>query len=550
MTTAEQFQAYLDGIENGNLEFKEARYTYEFDKLARYVVALANEGGGKMILGVTDSRPRQVVGTNVFREPGQTEAALFARVHWRVRIEEYSHNGMRVLIIHIPPRRDGHALNDRGQYWMRAGDALVPMSEERLQEIHAEPELDFSAEVCESAEIADLDSVAIEDFRNRWMRRGNQRIATLSHHQVLADAELLVDGKPTYAALLLLGTRLALSRHLPQAEVVFEYRSGEGAGPAQDREEYREGFLLFHDRLWQRINQRNDKQSIREGFFSTDVLTFDEGSIREAVLNAVCHRDYRSQASVFVRQFARRLEVVSPGGLPPGVTLQNILDQQRPRNRRLAEALGKCGFIDRSGQGVNLMFEQSIKQSKPLPDFGGTGAHEVRLTLRGVVTNPAFLSFLERVGAETLGNFSTRDFLVLDLLKRGESVPVEMRDRLPALIELGLVEAVGRGRGSRYFLSRRFSTALGQRGAHTRRRGLDRETNKEILVRHLTEVGAEGCPVRELQDVLPGLSLKQIQTLLYQLRVERRVMLQGQRRWARWIIAPKFYEYTDGTRGV
>jgi ATP-dependent DNA helicase RecG len=538
MTTPAEFQAYLGGVEGGNLEFKEAKNAYEFDKLAQYVVALANEGGGKIILGVTDSRPRQVVGTRAFGEPGRTEAGLFARLHCHVPVEEYFHNGTRVLIVHAPSRRDGHAVSDDGQYWMRAGDALVPMSEERLQEIHAELELDFSAEVCENGEIADLDSVAIEDFRNRWVRRGNQRVATLSHYQVLADAELVANGKPTYAALLLFGTRAALGKRLPQAEIVFEYRSSESAGPAQDREEYREGFLLFHDRLWQRINQRNDKQSVREGFFSTDILTFDEGSIREAALNAVCHRDYRPQASVFVRQFARRLEVISPGGFPPGVTLQNILDQQRPRNRRLAEALGKCGFIDRSGQGVNLMFEQSVKQSKPLPDFGGTSAHEVRLTLRGVVTNPTFLSFLERVGAETLATFSTRDFLVLDLLQRGEVVPAAMRDRLPALIESGLVETIGKGRGARYLLSRRFLSAIGQKGTYTRRRGLDRSTNKALLLHHLAAVRGDGSQLAELQQVLPALSRGQLKGLLNELKDDGQVSLKGERRWARWFVSP------------
>jgi ATP-dependent DNA helicase RecG len=116
----------------------------------------------------------------------------------------------------------------------------------------------------------------------------------------------------------------------------------------------------------------------------------------EAILNTVCHRDYRLGGSVFVRQFSRRLEVISPGGFPPGITTENILDQQNPRNRRLAEALSKCGMIERAGQGMNIMFERSVMQSKPLPDFTGSAAHEVRLTLHGIVTNAAFIRFLEK----------------------------------------------------------------------------------------------------------------------------------------------------------
>jgi ATP-dependent DNA helicase RecG len=150
--------------------------------------------------------------------------------------------------------------------------------------------------------------------------------------------------------LILLGTRAVLGRCLPQAELIFEYRSSEAAGPAADREEYREGFLAWQDKLWRKINLRNDRQSYQDDFFRMDLPTFDEVPVREAVLNALAHRDYRLGGSVFVRQYAKRLEVVSPGGLPPGITPENIIDQQNPRNRRLAEALAKCGLIERSGR--------------------------------------------------------------------------------------------------------------------------------------------------------------------------------------------------------
>src|SRR5579885_3106814 len=105
-----------------------------------------------------------------------------------------------------------------------------------------------------------------------------------------------------------------------QAELVFEYRSSEASGPAADREEYREGFFLWHDAIWNKINLRNDRQSYQDGLFRVELPTFDEVSVREALLNAVAHRDYRLGGSVFVRQYPQRLEVVSPGGLPPGVT--------------------------------------------------------------------------------------------------------------------------------------------------------------------------------------------------------------------------------------
>ena len=96
---------------------------------------------------------------------------------------------------------------------------------------------------------------------------------------------------------------------------------------------------------------------------------FDEVAVREALLNAITHRDYRLGGSIFVRQYPQRMEIVSPGGFPPGITPLNVLDQQNPRNRRLAEAFAKCGLIERSGQGVNLMFEMAVRQGNRVNEF-------------------------------------------------------------------------------------------------------------------------------------------------------------------------------------
>lgn len=538
MTTPAEFQSYLDAPEGAHFEFKEARGDFQFDQLVRYCVALANEGGGKFILGVTDRRPRSVVGSQAFLEPGRTEAGLFQRLHHRIAVEEYYRDGNRILIVHVPSRPPGSAWSDHGTFWMRAGDSLVGMSDDQLRLIHLETGPDFSSEVCPGATVSDLEPAAIREYRDQWARKsGLPRISNGSDLQILQDAELVVDGGITYAAMVLFGTRAALGRYLGQAEFVFEFRSSEASGPAQDRVEYRQGFFLFHDDLWNRINQRNDRQSYQDGLFRFDIPTFDETVIREAILNAVCHRDYRLGGSVFVRQYHRRLEVVSPGGFPPGITVDNILDQQSPRNRRLAEAFARCGLVERSGQGMNLIFERSIQQSKPLPDLGGSSAHEVRLILHGSVGNPAFIRFLERVGHERLQSFSTYDFLVLDYIAREEPVPDALTANLNRLVSMGVVETVGRGRGARVLLSRALYAHIGRSGTYTRRRGLDRQTNKELLLRHLRDCQESGSPLSELQQVLPQLSERQVQGLLQELHREGRVRLEGVRRWARWWIS-------------
>lgn len=540
-TSLEQLQSYIEAPEGPQFEFKEASHNYHFEKLVDYCVALANEGGGKIIFGVTDRRPRRIVGTAAFAEPGRTEGGLFDRLRHRVPVEElFTPDGLRAVIVHVPPRLPGTAWHHNGRYLKRAGEDLVPLGDAELKAMFAEAGLDFSAEACPGATRADLAPAAIADFRARWAKKAaDSRRLQWTDEETLINAELLVDGRINYAALILFGTRPALGRHLAQAEIVFEYRSSEASGPAGDRQEYREGFFLIHDALWQRINLRNDRQSYQEDLFRMEIPTFDEIAIREGLLNAVAHRDYRLGGSVFVRQFSRRLEIVSPGGFPPGITAENILDQQNPRNRRLAEALAKCGLIERSGQGMNLMVESAIRQSKPLPSFAGTSAHEVRLTLEGMVDNPAFVRYLERLGDARLRSFSTYDFLAVDYLRRDADLPEVLKDRLPGLIEVGAVESVGRGRGRRYMLSHSLYAAIGATGTYTRVRGLDHETNKSLLEQHLRQQGDNGAPLAELRQVLPSISENAVQRLLKELQDQGRVELKGQRRWARWFVTER-----------
>ena len=535
MTTPEQFQSYLEAAEGARFEFKQAKGGYHFEEVVRYCVALANEGGGKILLGVSDRRPRRVVGTAAFAEPGRTEAGLFERLHQRIDVEEYRHGDRRVLIVHVPARVPGNAWQYNGAYLMRAGDSLVPMTDGQLRQIHNETGPDFSAEICSQAGLFDLDSVAVGFLRKLWQKKSPaQNIADRSTEQLLTDAELVTDGRVTYAALILLGTREALGKHLAQAEIVFEYRSTEAPGPAADRREFRQGFLPVLDDLWSSINLRNDLQHFQQGLFVWDVPTFSERAVREAVLNAVSHRDYRSGSSVFVRQFPRRIEIVSPGGFPPGIGPENILWQQNPRNRRIAEVLARCGLVERAGQGFDLIYRECIRQSKPLPDFSRTDANSVWLTLHGQIQDPEFLRFLEQIGHERMASFSTEDFLVIDLIHREEAVPEILKPRIQHLLEDGVIERVGRGRGVRHLLSRRFYRFLGKSGIYTRRVGLDRDTNKALLVKHLQENEDTGSKMEELRQVLPGHSRSQIQVLLRELTTSGKVHVHGATRAARW----------------
>ncbi|MBX7104580.1 MAG: gamma-glutamylcyclotransferase [Gemmataceae bacterium] len=551
-------EEWLHGKEGEHLEFKEWKTKDDFELLCIYCCALANEGGGRFIMGVTDRRPRTVVGTVSFPQPERTRKGLCDRIPLAIDFEEIQHPdcgpGSRVLVFNVPPRPLGIPIKYDGRYWMRKEDSLVEMSEERLREIFAESGHDFSADDCPGLTLGDLDGAAVEDFRQRWVAKARkaedvplaERLTTLTPEQLLTDAETLMNGKLNYAALILFGTTHAVSRHLAQAEVVFEYRSSDASGAAQERREYRQGFFGYYDDLWERINKRNDKQEFQEGLFVTQISTFGERPVREAILNAVCHRNYQLGGNIFVRQYSRRLEIDSPGGFPLGITVDNILDRQNPRNRRIAEVLTKCGLVERSGQGMNLIYEELIKQSKPSPDFNRTDQYQVGLTLYGTVQDPAFVRFVEKVGKESTAFFGTHDWLIFAQAARGEKIPKGQESRLKRLLDLGLIE---RGSGRTYILARRYYEFVGQKGAYTRKKGLGREQNLALLAKHIEENRGTGCKLEELCQVLPALPTTQVQSLLKTLKRQGKAHPVGQRKAGLWFPGGAATSETEAENG-
>jgi ATP-dependent DNA helicase RecG len=124
--------------ENERIEFKEAKTDFSFDKLARYCSALSNEGGGWLILGVSDKKPRVIIGTRAFGDLNHCKLTLAQKLRQRIDLQEVNSPQGRVLIFHAPARPRGDAIEYEGAYWMRAGESLIPMTKDLLKRIFAE----------------------------------------------------------------------------------------------------------------------------------------------------------------------------------------------------------------------------------------------------------------------------------------------------------------------------------------------------------------------------------------------------------------------------
>lgn len=526
MITLQKFEQLLVTHERENVEFKEAKFNFDKDKLIKYCVALSNELGGILVLGVTDKPPRQIVGTNVFQNFSTLQREIFEQLGFRIEFTELHKDDKRILAIEIPSRPIGTPIEYKGTYWMRLDESVEPMSQDQLRKIFAEAQPDFSAQSCSDAAISDLSDIAVLMFRSLWSKKsGNQQILTCSLEQLLIDAELLVEGKLNYAALILLGKKESLGKFLANSEIIFEYRSSDANIESQQRKDFRDGFLGIQDKIHDLINLRNDVHHIQEGLFIRDIPYFNEEVVREALLNAVCHRDYQINGSVFIKQYPKQLIIESPGGFPYGITPENIIYKHSPRNRRIAEVFQKCGLVERSGQGADKIFRKTIEESKPLPDYSKSDSYSVVLLLQSEIQDVQFLQFFDKIINEKQISFLIDDLLLLEQLRQGLQPSPQFLSNLHRLTENGVVEVYSRGRGTKYILTKKYYSYANQKGIYTRRKGLDTEEKKMLLIKHLGHFPK--AKVEEFDDVIPSLNREQIKYLLKVLKKENRVRYVG-----------------------
>jgi len=234
-----------------HIEFKEAKRNFNWDGgdhkdpkerrhcILGYVAALANERGGRLVFGMKDHLPHEVVGT-VFEmgKLGALEDAIYERMRIRVHIEEVfepsaeAEERKRVIIFHVPSRPVGKMLKFEGVPLMRTGESLREMYDEEMFKILSEQEPVFSAKPCNGLTMDDLDSEAIRVMKHKYAEKNdNPGFAGIPDEQALKDLELLEDGKLNYAALVLLGKSKAIKKYLPQNNVVIEYRKDPASIP-------------------------------------------------------------------------------------------------------------------------------------------------------------------------------------------------------------------------------------------------------------------------------------------------------------------------------
>ncbi len=395
-----------------HIEFKEAKHNFPFAGGERkeakerrhcvlgYVVALANERGGRLVLGMADKYPHAVVGSDFAQdEEGQLVDEIYKRLYIRVRTEVLFENGKRVLVITTPSRPVGKALRFEGVPLMRTGESLREMDDAEYLSVIQEQDPDFSVKTCEGLSLEDLDDDAIAKLRQLiYDKRKKADILTVPLEQMLSDLNLMTpENRITFAALILIGKTSAIERNLPQDNVVVEYRNNRSLDRYTARKEFRYPLIRAVDEIWEYISHpaSNPLLHVNDMPRILDVPGFNEETIREAILNACVHRSFQMPGDILIKIYPDSFEITNPGGFPFGVNIGNILTvNSAPRNRLLAETIEKTGLIERSGQGADIMFRNCVAEGKPLPDYSESDDYQVSLRVKAVIENPRLYIFL------------------------------------------------------------------------------------------------------------------------------------------------------------
>lgn len=536
----------IPNSESLTVEFKSDRKRLSDAELVEALVCLANTEGGELWLGVEDDGQATGLHADHLALAGlagmvaaRTSPAL------QVRVEALQVDGVPVAKITVP-KAQCEVATQAGVYVRRrikhdGTPECVPMlPHERISRASSFGLVDVSAQPVAGSTLADFDPLERERLRQAVQQYGGDRVLLELDDEAMDGAlgftQRQSDGTrvPTLTGLLLIGRESVLQQRVATHELAFQVL----AQQAVRFNEFRR-FPLLKALDWLETNFRpyNPEQELQVGLFRVPVPLVDMAAFREAVANALIHRDYHRMGAVHVRLEDEALVISNPGGLVDGVTLANLLvTEPRPRNRALADAMKRIGVVERSGRGVDTIYRGMLKFGRPAPDYGRTDLHNVVLSLPTVPADVAFRRMV--VDAERNRNAelpidslialaALREFKRLSadaLAKHIQRDAASAKRTLEALTEAGLVEAHGNTRGRSYTLTAAVYSVVSDKAAYTRQVGFGPIQHEQMLLSYIRQHGQiKRAEVMALCRLTEG----QVKRLLQRMLAAGQIVMRG-----------------------
>lgn len=541
----------LPSAESLTVEFKSDRKRLSDSDLAEAIVCLANAEGGELWLGVEDDgMPTGLHAEHLSLAGLPGLIAARTSPSQQVHVDALELAGVPVARIIVPKARTIVATAG-GAYVRRrlrhdGKPECVPMlpheRESRLTHLGL---VDASAQPVAGASLSDFDPLERERLRQAVQKYGGDRVLLELDDEAMDGAlgfsVRLPDGQrvPTLCGLLVIGRVESLRQHVPTHELAFQVL----AEQAVRLNEFR-NVPLLHAIEWLETNFRpyNPEEELQVGLFRVPVPMVDMGAFREAVANALIHRDYHRLGAVHVRLENEALVVSNPGGLVDGVTLANLLTTEpRPRNRALADAMKRIGVVERSGRGVDKIYRGLLKFGRPAPDYSRTDLQSVVVRLATDAADLAFARLVVEQERQRNAELPIDSLIALSALRQFKRVsadelaghiqrePASAKRTLEALAEAGLVEAHGSTKGRSYTLSVAVYQQQGNKAAYTRQAGFAAIQQEQMVLNYIAQHGR--IKRAEVMD-LCRLTGSQAGKLLKAMKEKGKIVQQGRQKGA------------------
>lgn len=491
-------------------EFKSDRHCLSDRDLIEAVVCMANAQGGAVFLGVEDDGT--VTGLHADHQHLDGLAAMIAnRTQPAVlaTVEALLVGALPVARITVPkcgsPVATNEGVSKRRRLQANGAPECVPFYPHEFASRQASfGLLDVSAKAVAGATLVDFDPIERARLR-QFIERFNGDRALLELDDAQLDAALgLVarsqDGyMPTLTGLLLIGHENALRQFVPNHEIAFQIMDGE---EVRMNEFMRLPLLSAIERVETLLKPLNTEHEFQSGLFRVPVPRIDARAFREAFANAITHRDYFSRGAVHIRIHNDAMTISNPGGFVEGVGLNNLLTTEpRPRNPSLADALKRIGLVERTGRGVDLIYRGMLRYGRTLPDYSRSNPYSVVLRLSLADADQQFLKVVLAEEARLGGRMPIDSLIVLDALREGRRLKIDelaeavqkeaarVRASVETLVESGLLQAHGTGRGRSYTLSSQLYDLQGKRAEYIRQAGFNKLQSEQLVKNYIQKHG-------------------------------------------------------------
>lgn len=537
------------------VEFKSDKKGYSDRDLVEAIVAMANTDGGELYLGVEDNG--EITGLSKKHED---EVGLCAMVmnsivpSLFIRAEILNEENKNVMKIIIPKSRSVVATLSgkmlRRRLKSNGEPENIPMYPyeitTRLSDLSL---LDFSSQIIDKSTIEDFDTAEIARLRSLIKRsNGDKSLLDLDDEELEKALQLVKDNNgnlvPTITGLLLIGKEEKINEYIPTARAVFQVLEGTNI---RKNEEHGKSILATLELFETNFDAWNPEHEIEEGLLRMSAPEFSKRAFREALVNSFCHRDYTMLGSVRVAIDDDGLTISNPGGFIEGVTIDNLLSvEPHGRNKTLADALKRIGLAEKTGRGIDRIFEGSILFGRPWPDYSESTSTKVKLFIQRAKPDFEFAKMIydeqDRIGRLlpinsllilSCINFERRVTLkrILELTNISES---KAKSSVEKLVESGLIEASGKGKNRQYILSAKMYKASHNSIGYVRQTDIDEYRYDELILK-LARTKDIGITRKDVTQLL-NISKDQAYRILKKLVKEERLNVVGNGRGTKYQI--------------